>query len=598
MKSAWIFVLLPSLAFGQGIAISPQVALKTVNGVSSPLANATITVCGPNVSGIPCSPALSGGIYRDTTLTTPLSNPFTADSNGNYNFVVSTPGQYTVTVTGSGFAGYSYQVSPSGIAIVATTLPGAEIGAQVNFGIAAIGCGEIVIPSGVYPQRTTIVKPRCVKLRGASSSGTYLNWTPVTGVSIVSADSTAANAQSPEGSIEDLTILGPGFATTTCGIYVGGSDGTGCGASITGIDPPTNFGDHDNLTRVRVGRQGVSSSEFGVGIQWGNNAWSNTIFMSSFLFNGIGVYIPATVSNTGENISFIKTDVQNNNGIGIQIDAGNNINFVMHGGSLDFNGPIASCVTNTLCTWQLQNGTSSSHNSVSLIGVYMAAADHWIQNYGYMSIVAPYFTGGQNSGTLGYLIDNESQFMNIVAGQTFNSGTGALVNPAGFGPNVLGTLTTGSNSQLPVAGAVIDNTGDLITTQSVFVADPHFGSNQHGSSQQCELNFGPTTLNTGGTATNTGQNCLLANSIIDAVVYRITTTITTAANFTIGDSGSATRYCGTQSTLTAGTTGLCLAAGYYLNSSATPIKITTNVNPGAGAIRVIVYSHTWTPPTS
>jgi hypothetical protein len=123
-----------------------------------------------------------------------------------------------------------------------------------------------------------------------------------------------------------------------------------------------------------------------------------------------------------------------------------------------------------------------------------------------------------------------------------------------------------------------------------------FGSKQTNNVAACETSFGATTLS--GASTSTGLNCLPANSVIDMVVYRITTTITTAASFTIGDGGSATRYCGTQSTLTAGTTGLCSAAGYYLNASAGAIVVTPNTSPGAGAIRLIVYYHTWAPPTS
>jgi hypothetical protein len=137
----------------------------------------------------------------------------------------------------------------------------------------------------------------------------------------------------------------------------------------------------------------------------------------------------------------------------------------------------------------------------------------------------------------------------------------------------------------------------LIVNGPVSFADGgNFGSAQVGGASACEANFGITTLS--GASTNTSLSCLPANSIIDAVVYRVTTTITTATSFTIGDSGSATRYCGTQSTLTAGTTGVCLAAGYYLNTGALAVKITPSTSPGAGAIRLIVYYHTWTPPQS
>jgi hypothetical protein len=131
-----------------------------------------------------------------------------------------------------------------------------------------------------------------------------------------------------------------------------------------------------------------------------------------------------------------------------------------------------------------------------------------------------------------------------------------------------------------------------------------FGATATATYAQCETSGAPTTLSTGGTTTNTGLNCLPANSVIDAVVYRITTTITTASSFTIGDSATAGRFCASQSTLTAGTTGTCMVqwtsatAGTMGQVSAASVRVTTNVNPGAGAIRLIVFYHTWTPPTS
>lgn len=110
-------------AFGQGVAIPAQVALQTVNGITRPAAGATITVCANGASGTPCSPALVGKTFKDVLLSVPLSNPFTADSNGNYTFAIA-PGVYTVTVSGVGFSGYSYIITAScapGVTCASTT---------------------------------------------------------------------------------------------------------------------------------------------------------------------------------------------------------------------------------------------------------------------------------------------------------------------------------------------------------------------------------------------------------------------------------------------------------------------------------------------
>lgn len=110
MRKILFLLLFPAALFAQGGFVPQQTAFKTINGQTFPIGGATITVCGANAIGIPCSPALSNAIFKDAALTQPLSNPFTADSSGNYQFAIA-PGQYTVTVTASGYNGNSSQVT-------------------------------------------------------------------------------------------------------------------------------------------------------------------------------------------------------------------------------------------------------------------------------------------------------------------------------------------------------------------------------------------------------------------------------------------------------------------------------------------------------
>lgn len=110
-KLSLCFPLLLGFAFAQtGTVVAPQVAFKVVNGFTNPIANARITVCPANTGGVPCSPALVGATFKDAALTQPLSNPFTSDFQGNYQFAIA-PGNYTVTVTATGYAGNSYQIT-------------------------------------------------------------------------------------------------------------------------------------------------------------------------------------------------------------------------------------------------------------------------------------------------------------------------------------------------------------------------------------------------------------------------------------------------------------------------------------------------------
>ena len=138
--------LFAASAFGQGVMAPPQTAFKTVNGVTMPIASATITVCAANATGVPCSPALSGTVFKDSALTQPLSNPFTADASGNYQFAAA-PGQYTVTVTATGFSGYSSQISiigtfNGGTVANATTFSGGITGTGT---VGALGAGSGIL---------------------------------------------------------------------------------------------------------------------------------------------------------------------------------------------------------------------------------------------------------------------------------------------------------------------------------------------------------------------------------------------------------------------------------------------------------------------
>lgn len=113
------------------------------------------------------------------------------------------------------------------------------------------------------------------------------------------------------------------------------------------------------------------------------------------------------------------------------------------------------------------------------------------------------------------------------------------------------------------------------------------------------------TLSTVATTTPTVGNLAPANSIIDAILVRVTTTITTAANFTVKVTGrNVFAMIGTATTslttLTAGTTYVLVPVLHtdQYNTSATTLTVTTNVNPGAGIMRLTTVYRTLTAPTS
>jgi len=115
------------------------------------------------------------------------------------------------------------------------------------------------------------------------------------------------------------------------------------------------------------------------------------------------------------------------------------------------------------------------------------------------------------------------------------------------------------------------------------------------------------TLSTGGATTDSSANLLPANSIIDAVVCVVTTTITTATDWGISDPTTTLRFSAVNSTMTAGTTivGLKHMFGVVSTTASGPtqaaaakLRITTTGTPGAGAVRCTVFYRTFTAPSS
>ena len=114
------------------------------------------------------------------------------------------------------------------------------------------------------------------------------------------------------------------------------------------------------------------------------------------------------------------------------------------------------------------------------------------------------------------------------------------------------------------------------------------------------------TLSTGAATTDTTANLLPANSIIDAVVVRVTTAITTAANSSVGDPTTAARFSsGVVVALGTIDVGLKHQQGSIstdatgpVQTAAAKVRITCNTTPGAGVVRITVFYRTFTSPSS
>lgn len=217
---------------------------------------------------------------------------------------------FTDTVTAGQFNGV-YNPAVCGGTTPPSWCSGSDIGGWVNAAFAAIAatsaaCGEVDIPAGTYDQRTTIVKPRCSRLRGQGGRATTLQWVAGPGVAVVAAD-TAPITTWPAGEIADLTLLCSKNCAEAQALYLGG-DPTGR------LIAPSANGDDQNFNRLRVYGFGARA------IQFGNNAWNNVFFEAVISNNGANaVYFPADVKNSGEGVSFVASSVQNNAGNGLDL---------------------------------------------------------------------------------------------------------------------------------------------------------------------------------------------------------------------------------------------------------------------------------------
>ena len=201
------------------------------------------------------------------------------------------------------------------------------------------------------------------------------------------------------------------------------------------------------------------------------------------------------------------------------------------------------------------------------------------------------------SGTAPFVIASTTEVANLRAANASQllGKTWAVPDPIGATTPAAGSFTT-----LAATGAT-DLTGNSTERANSIRQTANGAQWIEGQSSE------EVTLNTGAAATDSVANLLPANSLIEAVEYRITETITTAANFTVGDATQAARFLGTQSTLTAGTTGIGLLQHNPANASndlgpvqsaAAKVRITCNAAPGAGKLRLTIFYRSFVAPTS
>ena len=205
----------------------------------------------------------------------------------------------------------------------------------------------------------------------------------------------------------------------------------------------------------------------------------------------------------------------------------------------------------------------------------------------------------------------------------YQTGTSLILTTAGAARLLLvaGAVRTGSGEQIAfssdvdpaaagsdagmrrVSAGVIGFCGSTVTTEGGIQA----AQSSNAASMKILSISELVTLDTGAAFTDTTANLLPANAIIHSVVARITTTITTATTWQLGDPTTAGRFTTTNATLTANTTdygyihrttGVASATTGMVQTTAGKVRITLDGNPGAGAVRVTVFYSLLVAPTS
>lgn len=155
------------------------------------------------------------------------------------------------------------------------------------------------------------------------------------------------------------------------------------------------------------------------GSQVGANAWLLEWINVGFQGNGGDGLQVLDQDNMGEDLNCHGCSLSNNGGNGLTMLSAT---ITQH----DFH--CYSCAFDTNGLWAIQNQTATSGDSViTLDGSYIFQQAKWIKNFGRMTINGAFFNDGDDSGILGYLIDNEG-YLATFGGRWVNQGKGTVFN--------------------------------------------------------------------------------------------------------------------------------------------------------------------------
>ena len=209
------------------------------------------------------------------------------------------------------------------------------------------------------------------------------------------------------------------------------------------------------------------------------------------------------------------------------------------------------------------------------------------------------FGSGIGNDTSGTVAATNVSATAAVSGSTCNIYSSGVIKFYGSSSYDLGLSHGATAKDVAIGnGTAGDATGSISAAAYSVV-----GAN--GSLRTSSYTTEALTLSTGGTTTATSGTLVPASSRVMAITGRVITTITTAASYSVAPTGAAAWVLA--GTATTALTGLAAGSTFtlvppsgtsYTQEAATTLTVTTNANPGAGAIRFVVFYEAFTPPTS
>ena len=139
MKRLWIIICFAFLAPLGWSQVAIPISGIVVSQYGQPVPGAQIRVCLVTSTGVPCTPTVS--IFQDYGLTLPASNPYIADSQGNYTVYavpIASPGLYLVQVSPQAGTTYSYVVNGNNAVNPVSGCSYVVVGGQGNLNCAVI----------------------------------------------------------------------------------------------------------------------------------------------------------------------------------------------------------------------------------------------------------------------------------------------------------------------------------------------------------------------------------------------------------------------------------------------------------------------------